>query len=285
MGHIKAMLILALIAALLLCLGLADRLRQLRRMMQVAEGEHNAVLAAEAKVTRGLQLLSQELQSLALGLRGHADRLAADRYDSVGSLAGLVVQLEHVAGDLAGQLTQPEQARRLDCEPILLAPLLAEAVLALQAAIAPGRRQMRVQGEGLQPVTLLADRRALRLVLARVLGEAVRSSTQDDWIEIGWFVCDQGLVLHIADEGAGMVASGAGALPIDSRGIGLRLALARLLVQAHGGALEIEALARIGTRVTITLPPERLAPGRLAPLASPGIGTDDVAPHIGIPSM
>jgi len=284
------MLTFALLAALLLCLGLADRLRQMRRLMRVAEGEHNAVIAAEAKVTRGLRLLSQELQTLALGLRGHADRLAADDYDSVASLAGLVVQLEHVAGELAGQLAQPEQTRRLECEPILLAPLLAEAVLALQAAIAPGRRHVRMQGEGVQPITLLADRRAFRLVLARVLGEAVRSSAQDDWIEIGWFLCDQGLVLHIADEGAGMAASGAGAVPIDSRGVGLRLALARMLVQAHGGTLEIEALAKIGTRVTITLPPERLAPDRLAlarlsPLAAAGIGSGADAPHIGVPSV
>ena len=77
-----------------------------------------------------------------------------------------------------------------------------------------------------------------------------------------------------------MATSGVGAVPIDSRGIGLRLALARMLVQAHGGTLEIEALAKIGTRVTITLPPERVADA-----AAMGIGSAADAPHIGVPSV
>ena len=98
----------------------------------------------------------------------------------------------------------------------------------------------------------------MRLVLARVLGEAVRSSAQDDWIEIGWSAGAAGLVLHIADEGHGAIWPGLDPGPRDSRGIGLRLSLARALVESHGGTLAVEAQARVGTRVVICLPEDAL---------------------------
>ncbi len=41
------------------------------------------------------------------------------------------------------------------------------------------------------------------------------------------------------------------------KGTGLGLPLSKGLVEAHGGTLEIESEANIGTTVLVTLPPER----------------------------
>jgi len=165
-----------------------------------------------------------------------------------------------VADELSHHLVPTTDRQVLSCEQVSLVALVGDAVASLQATISPGRRHWRIGGLGARDVSISADRRALLLVLVRVLGEAARSSRQDDWVEIGWAITSAGLVMRIEDEGSGMAHPDPHAplAPIDSRGIGVRLALARKLIQAHGGTLDVEALARVGTRVTITLPSHRL---------------------------
>ncbi len=254
-GKLRCMLLIILALSIFLAAGLAIRLSHTNHLVRVAQERFEAAQAADTQMTRALQLLSHELHALALGLRGNVDRLAREGSPSAGPLAALVAQLDHVAGEMAGQLMTEDQPRHLSCELVSLDALVAESVLALQASIAPGRRHVRVAGPEGESATIWADPRALRLVLARVLGEAVRSSAQDDWIEIGWSADESGLVLHVADEGTGAVWPSAAAAPRDSRGIGLRLSLARALVEAHGGTLQVEARIQVGTRVVITLPP------------------------------
>jgi signal transduction histidine kinase len=247
------MMILFAAVALIACFlaGWAVRLHQQLHRSALAQAEAHA--AAE-RVARGVQLLAHELHGLSLGLRGHVDRLSQVRYSGVGGLAALVAQLDDLSGELGAHLAQNGKQREVACESVPLGPLVAEAAAAVEASIAPGRRYIRISDDSPPLLTLWADRRALRLVLARVLGEAVRSSAQDDWIEIGWTLTPSNVVLTVADEGHGRLTSGAGQIGADSRGIGLRLALARLLVEAHGGRLEIEAREKVGALVSVYLP-------------------------------
>jgi K+-sensing histidine kinase KdpD len=191
---------------------------------------------------------------LALGLRGHVDRLARDEHRIAPSLAVLTSQLGQLADELAQHLSPEAASHNLRLQSLMLAPLLQEAVAAMQAAIAPGLRHFRVADSSPNDLALRVDHRAMRLILARVLGEAIRSSAQEDWIEISWQVDHAGVTLQVADEGAGTALPALAERAQDSRGIGLRLALARSLVQAHGGTLEVEARISVGTRVMIHLP-------------------------------
>jgi signal transduction histidine kinase len=118
----------------------------------------------------------------------------------------------------------------------------------------------------LNGLTLRFDPRALRHMLSRVLADAVRNTRQDDWIDIAPDEQETDLTVVIADEGAGTATPEAGRpSPRDSRGIGLRLTLARALMTAHGGRVEVEARAGIGTRVSLVFPETRVRRGTGAP--------------------
>jgi signal transduction histidine kinase len=236
----------------------AMRCRRWQRACHAAETMCAAARTGEASVTRTLQLFAHELQALALNLRGLADTLSAERHQNAESVAVAAAQLGSLADELCHHLMPAGQTRVLVSEVIDLAPFVQEAVGMVAASISPGRRNWRIRATQSPPVNLWADRRALRLVLLRVLGEAVRTSAQDDWIEIGWRITPDGLVIDVEDEGTGNTLPAAAGAALDSRGIGLRLSLARSLAQAHGGSLEVEALARVGTSVSITLPTDRL---------------------------
>ena len=60
------------------------------------------------------------------------------------------------------------------------------------------------------------------------------------------------------DEGIGLPVAANDQHVEESRGIGLRLTLARSLMQAHSGALTVESAERVGTRVRLSFPARRL---------------------------
>ena len=246
----------ALSCAAGVCWRLSAALRSSRACLDICAQAH----ASEANVTRILRLFAHELQGLALTLRGHADHLQADDHPNAPVVGGVAAQLGGLADELEHHLMPQGERRALSCEPISLNALLSDAVDTIAIAISPGRRNWRVPDDLATDILIWADHRALRQVLARVLGEAVRSSGHNDWIEINWASGTEGIVLLVEDEGSGPARPDAAATrtAADSRGIGLRLSLARTLMQAHGGTLDVEAIARIGTRVTLTLPPDRV---------------------------
>jgi signal transduction histidine kinase len=262
-----SILILGLAAALLTAVAAAvimlDRHRQLRRLRLVRVERDRARTAAAAAI-RTLRLAAIELRGPGTALLGHADRLRADgaAVAPVVAIAGQVLDLaddlqHHALGDATGRVLREEVSP--------LAPLLEEAVASVQASLGPSRRIWRLP-EGAAGIALRVDRRAMAQILMRVLGTAARYSRHEDWIDVSVEVTPACVTLVVADEGNGLgVAQGAGlAGRADSRGLGLGLALARVLMQAHGGALSIESAASVGSRVTLTLPGERVVAEAMA---------------------
>jgi PAS domain S-box-containing protein len=129
------------------------------------------------------------------------------------------------------------------------------------------------------PLTLVADERALRQVLLNLLSNALKFTPEGGSVEIASQLTPEGdIAIAVTDTGIGIPASElpriTGAfVQVEStharkhQGVGLGLAIAKALVELHGGRLAIESQAGQGTRVTVLLPGTRLAAPSLVALA------------------
>ena len=219
---------------------------------------------AQESTLRLLRLSTGDQRNLALTLIGHAEALQpADA-----ALTGLARRLLELSETLVEQTEAPDAPRFIRDEMVLLGDAVEFALAQVVSHLGPSRRVWRIDPMA-ETASLLADRRALNQVLVSVLTAAAAATRDGDWIELTLHTDDKGLVLVVQDEGVGLPVAQNHVHPEESRGIGLRLTLARSLMQAHAGSLAVHSAERVGTRVTLRFPPERLlAAAPLARIAS-----------------
>jgi len=113
------------------------------------------------------------------------------------------------------------------------------------------------------------DERRLRQILINLLANAVKFTPEGGRVRVSIFRRDAELAIEVSDTGIGMAPEH---IPkalepfgqIESKvsgkyeGTGLGLPLAKRLIELHGGTLTIESKPNAGTRVTVTVPPERI---------------------------
>ncbi len=232
-----------------------------RGLGRAATRERDRALAAEAAANRLTRVWAADLRGATTSLLGHAEQCAT-RCSEAPAQAGLAAALRELVAltdDLQDQIAPDAAAHTLNSEQIRLEPALRDAIAAVATSLGPGQRRWRLT-PGLAGYTLNADRRALSQVLQRVLGNAARHSRAGDWIEIGLEPGDDDLALVVEDEGTGLCAPDRPSPPgqPESRGLGLGLALARGLMEAHGGSLAVQTVARVGTRVVLRFPAGRV---------------------------
>ena len=111
---------------------------------------------------------------------------------------------------------------------------------------------------------VLADTRQLGRAVGNILDNAIQATPQGGRILVALSRRKQGVRIVISDNGEGMKPSelaraldgyrlGADGKPEGRRG-GLGLPLARQLIEAHGGRLDMQSEKGSGTTATITLP-------------------------------
>ena len=122
-------------------------------------------------------------------------------------------------------------------------------------------------------LTARADPERLARALGHLIGNAIKFSPRGGTIRLRARGADGAVHIAIADAGEGMTPDQLAAawepfrqvdagLSRHAEGIGLGLTLARHLVEAHGGALEVETGPGAGTTVTIRLPQGDTPDGR-----------------------
>jgi signal transduction histidine kinase len=209
-------------------------------------------------------------------LRDRGDQLAADRrrrmLDDVLSEALRMADLLSAVLDLAAA----ESDDGLTLETVDAAELLEEVARTAEGLAhrqgAP--RDVEVRAEtGLR---ILVDRRALLRVLANLVENAVAYSPAGSPLTLGARRREDGVLLRVEDRGEGL-SEGSRREAFDrfrSRGggTGLGLHVARALVEAHGGEVQLVQRPGGGTRVEVRLPD--VVPG---PPEGPATGARDDA--------
>jgi signal transduction histidine kinase len=239
--------------------------------------------------------------------RSLADRLAAERQDFIAhfvrgiahDLGSALRVLERRAHRLAERVLAPAQARREAAHVEAVARDLAATVYELAAsngaskqaalrrtplhdvirqAIArvdragEGDRVLVSLAPGIPPV---ADAQELVRVLANLLENALAASPPDGMVWIYGTAAADEVRIEVSDRGSGMSPRTL-ALAFDpsftthlpSEGKGMGLAIAREVVEALGGKIELESVAGLGSRAVLRLP--RADPD---PAARGGAGT------------
>jgi len=196
----------------------------------------------------------QMLKTMAAGSPYVAQNLPALER-SAGVLARLVEDLLDVYRAQTGKL-------RVRLQPVQLAPIVAHAVE--DATLAAARKEIRTRA-AIEPVPeTLADPARVEQVVANLLSNAVKFTPPGGEIDVRLTADDSILQLSVSDTGVGIAPSflphvfepfsqgSAGEL---HDGLGLGLAIANNLVQAHGGHISVNSAgAGCGTTFIVEFP-------------------------------
>lgn len=111
-----------------------------------------------------------------------------------------------------------------------------------------------------------ADPVRAREILSNLIANALRYTPPDGRITVVARAEDPGVAIEVRDTGAGIAPEQIDRIfnrfykSAESRGAGLGLAIAKQLVEAHGGRISATSVVGLGTTIRFTLPAEAAAP-------------------------
>jgi signal transduction histidine kinase len=206
---------------------------------------------------------SHELRTPLTLLRAETESLAR-RLDATREVRPLLHQIDRISRlvrDLLTLARLDERALPLEREPVPVRALLRTAAAAAQQLARPG-----VAVEVAAPAELYVDGDADRLhqVLLILVDNACRATPANSRISLCAEGNDGTVTIRVEDTGPGIPPEHLARVferfyrvdPARSRadgGAGLGLAIARGIVEAHGGEIRLESAPDRGTRVTVRL--------------------------------
>ncbi|AKH41764.1 signal transduction histidine kinase [Altererythrobacter atlanticus] len=231
----------------------------------------SALEEADAVKTRFLANMSYEFRTPLTSIGGFAELLqsgvAGDLSDQakeyvdaiISSVERLSSQIETVL-----DLTQSEAGLLpLATEEVELLPFVTQIVREREEAIENGGLSLDLRGDR-SAGKVMADKRQLGRALGNILDNSISATPKGGRILVALSRRQKGVKIVISDNGQGMKPSelaraldgyrlDADGKPAKRRG-GLGLPLARQLIEAHGGRLELQSEKGSGTTATILLP-------------------------------
>lgn len=205
--------------------------------------------AATAMASTLAQEVNQPLTAAANSLSACMRRLRAlgDDYADVRAMLDHANQETLKAGDIIRRTRNFVVSGRVSPSRENLRTMVERAILML----GEGRDSVGLTTEVPLDLFVQADRLPLEQALANLLSNACAAlaGRADGWIELEAMPADGMILLAITDNGPGLATPAPAA-----EGPGFDLAIARLIVEAHGGKLTAANRAEGGARFEMTLP-------------------------------
>ncbi|WP_298199114.1 ATP-binding protein [Novosphingobium sp.] len=275
--HSRATVLATLLAAVVLaCAGagawlLAKRNRQLRDEVMARTRQVEAVDASRrlffAKTSHELRTPVQAIRAQAEIALAAPGLPLAELRETLGHVLAGTVSLGHRIDELLGLASADNGQLQLRREAADLGQVIATARDECAALARSVECTLAFEAPD-QPVPVRADARWLRQALIAVIENGLKFSPMGDQLRISLSLADDRATIIVTDHGPGVVESD---LPriFDAfyqaeagrsrGGNGLGLALARWVVEQHGGAIRAANLVAGGCAVMIVLPVEAAA--------------------------
>ena len=182
-------------------------------------------------------------------------------HDSLGLIAQAAEQMDALIRDLLD--VNRLDAGRLSIAPVAVDPssLLTESLQTLRPLVQEKGILLDLQIESGLP-KVMADRERIQQTLSNLVGNAIKFSASESKIVVLARKDSDGVVISVLDRGKGIPTE---QLPrvfdrywqssrTDRQGAGLGLAIAKGIVEAHGGRIWLESKPGEGTTASFTLP-------------------------------
>ena len=215
-----------------------------------------AVVAHDLRTPLAALLMDAEMLHVrrASNLDAGQTRTVARMYDTARRMDGLIDDLLEVSRVDRGALA-------LDLDDHAPDALVAQAADMLRPLAESAGLALHVRGDAAGAVVRADDRRIVQ-VLSNLVGNAVKFTPAPGAVELVTELGDEECRISVRDTGPGIPADqvphlfGAfwQARHADRRGLGLGLAIARGIVEAHGGRIWAESEVGRGTTFSFTLP-------------------------------
>lgn len=234
--------------------------------------ERNTALEeADAVKTRFLANMSYEFRTPLTSIGGFAELLQSGVAGELTPqaqeyVAAILTAVERLRAQIESvlDLTQSEAGLLpIQSEEIELLPFVTRIVREREEAIDTKGLTLDLRGDK-SAGKIMADSRQLGRAIGNLLDNAIRATPAGGRILVALTRRKSGVRIVISDNGEGMKPSElARALDghrlgadgkVEARRAGLGLPLARQLIEAHGGKLEMQSEKGAGTTATITLP-------------------------------
>ena len=254
--------------------GSSQELAQLAQAFNSMAGE----LEAAARLRREMEQSRKELvaaishdlrtplASLRLMTEAVSDGIADERQTAI-FLERMRTEVQYMTGLIEDlfELSQLDAgALKLSPERASLSDLISDTLESLQAQAAKKRQVLQGQIEGELP-EFFFDPRKIQRVLNNLVGNAIRYTPEGGTIRLVARQTGPRVAVSVTDTGEGIAAQdrerifepfyrGERSRGRDSGGAGLGLAIARKLIEAHGGQIRVDSLEGQGSTFTFELP-------------------------------
>jgi signal transduction histidine kinase len=236
--------------------------REVRSLARAFNNMAARLLVADEQRRNLLADVTHELHTPLTVIQGNLEGMLDGVYPSdeanLHSLLDETVMLSRLVEDLRTLALAESGALKLKNEPTDLRMLIRDSVAAFQAQADSAGVALTVEaGEDLPWLEL--DPGRIRQVLNNLLANALRYTPSGGVVSIHYTQDDRQALIEVRDTGPGIPPDELGHIferfykSTDSGGMGLGLAIAKHLVEAHGGTLTARSTPGQGTSMLISL--------------------------------